>query len=226
MERHGREGLDESQKQKLWAVLERHHTAFAASPSDVGQTQFVQHNINTGDAVPIRQHAWCLPHSRQLAAEQCLKEMKAAGVIEPTERPLASPVVLVPKKDGNWRFCVDFQRLNNVTVKDFYPLPRIDESLDQIAGSQWFSSLDLRSGYWQVPLFAHARPKTAFTTGSGLWQFKTMPFVLCNAPATFERLMEQVLQGVPKEACLVYLDDLLVHGNQNHGHTLTWSSPE
>nr|XP_055054004.1 uncharacterized protein LOC129439426 [Misgurnus anguillicaudatus] len=206
------QGLDESQKQKLWLVLERHHAIFSTSPSDVGQTQLVQHCINTGNAPPIRQRARRLPVSRQTAAEHCLEEMRAAGVIEPSESPWASPVVLVPKKGGSWRFCVDFRRLNEVTVKDSYPLPRVDESLDRIAGSQWFSSLDLRSGYWQVALSADSRPKTAFTTGTGLWQFKTLPFGLCNAPATFERLMEQVLQGIPKELCLVYLDDILVHG--------------
>ncbi|KAL2089426.1 hypothetical protein ACEWY4_014114 [Coilia grayii] len=109
--------------------------------------------------------------STPLAAEQCLEKMK---VIEPSESPWASTVVLVPKKHGNWQFCVDFRWLNDVTTKDSYPLAQIDESLDQVASSQWFSFLDLRSGYWQVPLCADARPKTAFTTGSGLWQFKTM----------------------------------------------------
>ncbi|KAI2646047.1 Retrovirus-related Pol polyprotein [Labeo rohita] len=204
--------LEGPQKQKLWTVLERHHAVFATSAHDVGQTQLVQHCIDTGNAHPIRQRPRRLPPTRQAAADRCLEEMKAAGIIEPSESPWASPVVLVPKKDGSWRFCVDFRQLNEVTIKDSYPLPRVDESLDKIAGSKWFSLLDLRSGYWQVALSADARPKTAFTTGMGLWQFRTMPFGLCNAPATFERLMEQVLQGIPRESCLVYLDDILVHG--------------
>ncbi|KAJ7986814.1 hypothetical protein DPEC_G00332290 [Dallia pectoralis] len=138
--------------------------------------------------------------------------MRAAGVVEPSESPWMSPVVLVKKKDGTWRYCVDFRQLNDITVKDSYPLPRVDESLDRIKGSVWFSSLDLRSGYWQVPLSTEARPKTAFSTGSGLWQFTAMPFGLCNAPATFERLMERVLADVPGNNLQVYLDDVLVHG--------------
>ena len=110
--------------------------------------------------------------------------------------PWSSPVVLVTKKDGGTWFCVDYRRLNDVTVKDAYPLPRIDDTLDMLAGKQWFSTLDLASGYWQVSLSQEARVKTAFATHSGLFQFRVMPFGLCNAPATFERLMDRVLQGL------------------------------
>ena len=109
--------------------------------------------------------------------------------------------------------CVDFRPLNKVTKKDSYPLPRIDGALDTVAGSAWYSSLDLRSGYWQVPLSPEARAKTAFITNGGLWQFKVLPFGLCNAPATFERLMDRVLAGIPRQECVVYLDDILVHGD-------------
>ncbi|KAJ8404027.1 hypothetical protein AAFF_G00343770 [Aldrovandia affinis] len=121
------------------------------------------------------------------------------------------------RKDNSWRFCVDYRRLNAVTRKDSYPLPRIDDALDHISGSRWFSSLNLRSGYWQVELAPDARPKTAFTIGQGLWQFRVMPFGLCNAPATFEWLMERVLSHVPKQHCIVYLDELLVHAGDFEG---------
>ena len=153
-----------------------------------------------------------MPKARQAAADQTIQEMRDAGIIEPSESPWVSPVVMVPKKDGGSRFCVDYRPLNDRTVKDSYPLPRIDESLDHVAGSAWFSSLDLKSGYWQVAMAPEDKAKTAFTTGRGLWQFTTMPFGLCNAPATFERLMEKVLVDMPPERCLVYLDNVLVHG--------------
>ena len=138
--------------------------------------------------------------------------MREQGVIEPSASPWSSPIVLVNKKDGTTRFCVDYRRLNNVTHKDSYPLPRIDDTIEAMAGVSWFSTLDLKSGYWQVPLDNSSKEKTAFSTGNGLWQFNVMPFGLCNAPATFERLMEQVLFGLPMSVALVYLDDILVPG--------------
>ena len=138
--------------------------------------------------------------------------MLTGGQIEPSDSPWSAPVVLVTKKDGGTRFCVDYRRLNLATVKDAYPLPRIDDTLDMLAGKKWFSTLDLASGYWQVSLSPEARCKTAFATHSGLFQFRVMPFGLCNAPATFERLMDQVLQGLRWSRCLVYLDDIISFG--------------
>ncbi|KAG5896052.1 hypothetical protein JTB14_011047 [Gonioctena quinquepunctata] len=159
-----------------------------------------------------------LPLAKKEEADKIVSDMGKEGVIEPSDSPWSSPVVLVKKKDGSTRFCVDYRQLNNVTKKDSYPLPRIDDTLDTLAGSTIFSTLDLKSGYWQVELAQEDREKTAFTIGSGLWQFTVMPFGLCNAPATFERLMETVLKGLSWNTCLVYLDDIIVVGRSFEDH--------
>uniref|UniRef100_H3G6K9 Reverse transcriptase domain-containing protein n=1 Tax=Phytophthora ramorum TaxID=164328 RepID=H3G6K9_PHYRM len=114
-------------------------------------------------------------------------------VIEPGEGAWGFPVVIVRKKDGSVRFCIDYRSLNAVTVKDVYPLPRVDETLEALYGSQRFTSLDLHAGYWQLGVAKEDRAKTAFTTRRGLFQFRRMPFGLCNAPSTFQRLMDCVL---------------------------------
>uniref|UniRef100_A0AAV2K2W5 ribonuclease H n=2 Tax=Knipowitschia caucasica TaxID=637954 RepID=A0AAV2K2W5_KNICA len=207
------EGLDQCQKEQLRHLLDRYVDIFAARDEDCTQTRLVQHSIDTGSAPPIRLRPHRLALSKRQLAEDMIHKMLAAGIIEPSSSPWAAPVVLVRKRLGGWRFCVDYRRLNAVTKKDSYPLPRIDDALDYISGSSWFSSLDMRSGYWQVELSPQARAKTAFTFGQGLWQFRVMPFGLCNAPATFERLMERVLADIPRSHCVVYLDDLLVHAS-------------
>ena len=145
--------------------------------------------------------------------EECVVEMLTGGQIEPSDSPWSSPVVLVTKKDGGTRFCVNYRQLNDATVKDAYPLPRIDDTLDMLDRKWWFSTFDLVSGYWQVLLSREARVKTAFATHSGLFQFKVMPFGLCNTPATFERLMDRVLQGLRWSRYLVYLDDIISFGS-------------
>ncbi|CAK1594642.1 unnamed protein product [Parnassius mnemosyne] len=146
-----------------------------------------------------------------------IKGMVNDGVIEPLSSPLCSPVELVKKKDGSIRFRL-YCRLNDVTKKDSYPLPRIDDTLDMLTGVKWLSTLYLNSGYWQVEINPKDKKKTAFSTGKGLWQFKVMPFGLCNAPATFERLMELVLIGLLGDTCLVYLDDIIIIGRMFEEH--------
>ena len=143
-------------------------------------------------------------------AFKAVEDMQKQGIIEPSVSPWASPVMLVKKKDGSTRFCVDYRKLNDLTKKDSYPLSKIDSTLDELAGSTWFSTLDLKSGYWQVEVEEKDREKTAFSVGNGLWQYNVMAFGLCNAPATFERLMENVLGDL---RWLIYLDDVIVHAS-------------
>ncbi|CAF4471434.1 unnamed protein product, partial [Rotaria magnacalcarata] len=132
--------------------------------------------------------------------------------------PYAAPVTLQPKKDGSLRFCVDFRQLNSVTVRDVYPIPRIDDTLDQLQAAKYFTSLDLKSGFWQIELDDESRPKTAFITHAGLFQFKVMPFGLTKAPATFQRLMDLVLGGLKWSCALVYLDDIIVYSSTFQSH--------
>ena len=119
--------------------------------------------------------------------------MLDAVVIRPSNSPWSSPLVLVKKRDGSLRFCVDYRKLNSITVKDAYPLPRIDDTLDALGDVKYFSTLDMSSGYWQVEVGEEDKAKTAFTTGKGHFEFNVMPFGLSNAPATFQRLMDLVL---------------------------------
>lgn len=204
--------LNPDERSQLARVLTDFAGVFATSSDDLGHTSLVTHQINTGSSQPIRQPTRRLPLHKRAEADTLLKDMLKKGVIEPSSSPWTSPIVLVKKKDGSTRFCVDYRKLNEVTVKDSYPLPRIDDCLDALAGCSWFSTLDLCSGYWQVAMNEEDKPKTAFSTGNGLYQFTVMSFGLCNAPATFERLMEKVLSGLPWEVCLLYLDDIIVHG--------------
>jgi hypothetical protein len=207
-----REKLNEDARAKLRLLLEKHHALFATSSRDLGHTTLVEHDIDTGDCLPIRQPPRRPPIAQQPIIEQHLKEMLEAGVIEPAQSPWAAPVVLVQKKDGGVRFCVDYRRLNAVTRFDAYPLPRIDETFEALSGAKYFCTLDLISGYWQVGLTKRAKQKSAFITREGLYRWNVMPFGLCNAPSTFKRLMETVLAGLQWKTCLVYLDDVIVFG--------------
>ena len=142
-----------------------------------------------------------------------IRAMLQAGVIESSTSPWRAPVVLAKKKDGSARFCVDFRQLNAVTVSDAYPIPLISDLL-QLSGMRWFATLDLRSGFWQVPMARQDREKTAFEVpGEGFFQFTRMPFGLKNATATFQRIMEKTLEGIPQSWCRVYVDDILVCGS-------------
>lgn len=206
------EKLNEGEKKSILKLLSDYSDVFSTSGNPYGRTNMVKHEIELSDPHPIKQRSRRIPFVKQQEVKEMLGAMQQEGVIEPSRSPWASPVVLVTKKDGSTRFCVDYRKLNDVTVKDSYPLPRIDDTLDTLSGSKYFSTLDLKSGYWQVEVHPKDKEKTAFIAGSGLWEFNVMPFGLCNAPATFERLMETVLRGLNGRTCFIYLDDIIVVG--------------
>ena len=171
-------------------MLEEFGDLFASNMNELGRTNLVSHRIYTEDVPPIRSRPYSIPPSEQDFVKEELQRMIDNGLIRPSDSPWTSPVVLVKKKNGKLRFCVDYRKLNAITKKDAYPLPRIDEMLNALSGSQWFSTLDLASGYWQVAMHSNDREKTAFVTRYGTYEFIVMPFGLCNAPATFQRLMD------------------------------------
>ena len=199
------------QAQQATDVLLKFSDIFAANKKVMGYFAGVSHNIDVGGCAPLKQAPRRLPPHRLGEVDEMVAQMEEMGVIEPSSSPWASPIVLVKKKDGSTRFCIDYRKLNDITKKDSYPLPKIDEIVTSLGGSQWFSSLDLQNGYWQVPLAPEAKEKTAFCTPQGLWQFRVMPFGLCNAPATFQRAVESLFAAQRRAGTVrIYLDDVLI----------------
>ena len=178
----------------------------------------VTHKIDTEQHNPIKQQPRRTSFVHREKIVQLVNDMLKQGVIKPSTNAWASPVVLVPKKDGNLWFCVDYRRVNAITKKDVYPLPRIDDILDTLGQAHYFSTLDLASGYWQIEMDPATKDKSAFTTHAGLFEFERMSFGLCNAPATFQRLMQAVLAGMEWDFCFVYLDDILVRSRTFEEH--------
>ena len=167
---------------------------------------------------PIKQRAYRAELAKRQEIEAQIEDMLSKGIIRPSCSPWASPVTLVPKKDGSTRFCVDYRKLNDVTIKDAHPLPAIQDIFDNLGGSTIFSTLDLKSGYWQIPISEKDKEKTAFCSHTGLFQFERMPFGLCNTPSIFQRTMNTVLQGLIGRICFVYVDDIIIYSPSQEKH--------
>ena len=204
--------LSEDQKGMVSRLLWDYRHCFEGGEFGLGQTSLVKHKINTGDHPPIKVPPRRLGWAQNRALSEEVDKMMAKGVIEPSDSPWSSPPVLVKKKDGSYRFCVDFRKVNSASRRDSFPLPRIDDCLDCLAHSQYFCTMDLSSGYWQIAMDEEDKCKTAFSTPRGHFQFKVMPFGVRNGPATLERLMELVLAGMSNYQCLCYMDDVVVSG--------------
>ena len=179
------ENISGSDRKKIRQLLLKNQEVFGTKEEPFGKTDLVKHDIITEKCPPIKQHMRRIPFHLKPEADKEVSKMLKAEVIEPSSSPWAAPVVLVRKKDGSIRYCIDYRKLNDITKKDSYPLPRIDDSLDVLGKANYFSTLDLASGYWQIRLANEAKEKSAFSTNSGLYQFTVMPFGLTNAPANF-----------------------------------------
>ena len=195
-------------------LINEYEDVFVGPDGVLGRTTSCEgHRIDTGDTRPIRQRVRRVPPKRREIIETYLQDLLKQGCIQPSSSDWATPVVIVNKKDGSPRFCIDYRKLNEVTKKDAYPLPRIDDALDLLAFKKYFCVFDLASGYFQLPMHEDDVHKTAFITHAGLFEWLVLPMGLCNSPATFQRCMNQVFRELIPDACLVYLDDIIVFGD-------------
>lgn len=202
--------LPNEDQNKVRSLLNQYVSVFSTHDGDLGCTNLVSHDIPLVDDIPVRQRYRRIPPSEYEVVKDHINQLLSSQVIRESSSPYASPIVLVRKKDGSLRLCVDYRQLNSKTRRDAFPLPRIEESLDALSGARWFSTLDLASGYNQVPVTEGDKPKTAFCTPFGLFEWNRMPFGLCNAPSTFQRLMQRIFGDQQCQSLLLYLDDIVV----------------
>ena len=212
------DGLTEEQSIQVGGLLKEYQDVFAKHDLDLGCFTEVKHHINTGDAAPVKHKLRRTPLGFEGEEEKHLEKLTKAEVIRDSTSEWASAPVLIRKKDGTVRWCIDYRALNAKTIKDSFPLPNIGDCLDALAGNQYFSTLDMASGYYQIELAEEDRKKTAFITRLGQHEHTRMGFGLCNAPATFQRAMQLVLRGLTWKEALAYLDDINVLGQSFENH--------
>ena len=217
----GLEAWPEDQAGKARSLLKEYHDIFSLEKCDMGHTKVTKHKIvlKDLDTPPFKECFRRIPPPQLDEVREHLKLMLDAGVIWPSNSPWCNAVVLVRKKDGSLCFCIDFRKLNSLTVKDSHLLPGICETLESLAGAAHYSTFDMNSGFWQVPMDEESKQYTAFTLGSmGLYECKSMPFGLCNTPPTFQRLMQNCLGELKLTYCLIYLDYVIVFSEMPEEH--------
>ena len=217
----GLEAWPEDQTGKAHSLLKEYHDIFSLEKRDMGHTNATKHKIvlKDLDTPPFQEHFCRIPPPQLDEVREHLKLMLDAGVIRPSNSPWCNAVVLVRKKDGSLHFCIDFRKLNSLTVKDSHPLPQICETLESLTGAAHYLTFDMNSGFWQVPMEEESKQYTAFTLGSmGLYECESIPFGLYNAPPTFQRLMQNCLGKLNLTYCLIYLDDVIVFSKMPEEH--------
>ena len=212
------EVVSEETREKTKQLVLDFSDIFAKSKYDLGSFSTLTHSIDTGGAPPVKLGLRRTPVHFLDEERKIIREMLSAGIIEPSTSSWAAAPVLVKKKTGEIRFALDYRKLNELTKKDVFPISNLGDCLDALEGNNFFSKLDANSAYWQVPLEEESKPKTAFRTRSGLYQFRVLAFGLCNAPATYSRVMELVLSGLQWDVVLSFLDDLCVLGKTEEEH--------
>ena len=200
-------------------LLKRYEDVFSQSDTDIGHTDIVRHRIDLHDNTPFKQRPRRIPPALFSEVKEHLKQLLDGGIIRKSKSPWSSNVVLCRKKNNELRMCVDFRQLNLKTKKDSYALPRTEEILEALAGNRYFTILDMKSGYHQIELHEAHKERTAFTVGPlGFYEYHRMPFGLVNAPATYQRLMEECFEGLHLDICYIYLDDLIIFSKTYEEH--------
>jgi hypothetical protein len=186
---------------------------FSKHSSDYGRTDMIYHTVETENSLPKRQRAYRVAPKLRAEMHKQIDQLLKQDLIEPSTSEYAAPALLVKKKTpGEWRLVVDYRRINQISLTDSHPLPRIDDSIDVLRGNVYFSTLDLAGAFWQVEMDSQSKHKTAFSTGDGLYQWKVMPMGLKNSSRTFQRLMELIFSGMHWTKVCVYIDDVVVFG--------------
>ncbi|KAK7877073.1 hypothetical protein WMY93_032211 [Mugilogobius chulae] len=214
----GESNLSPEWKQRITAKLRELPEVFALHDLDFGCTTQVKHHIRLHDETPFKHRARPIHPNDVEAVRRHLQELLASGVIRESESPFSSPIVVVRKKNGDIRLCIDYRKLNQQTIKDAYALPNLEETFSALTGSKWFSVLDLKSGYYQIEMNEDDKQKTAFVTPLGFWEFNRMPQGVTNAPSTFQRLMERCMGDLNLKQVLVFIDDLIIFSDTIEEH--------
>lgn len=212
--------LTHEQRIQFARLLDRLNEVFAKDDLDLGECNKVTHHVDTGDHPPIHTPPHALPYHLRETHRKELDDLLKQGIIEPSMSQWASAVVYVKKKDGTWRMCVDFRKLNAIARLCVYPLPRVNDIFSIMSGCKFFTALDLAKGFWQIKLDPESREKTAFNSVFGQFQFKRLPFGLSSAPGAFQNALNTVLAGLNWVKCIVYLDDVLIFSRTFEQHLL------
>ena len=204
--------------ERMTGLLQTYTDVFSKDDLDIGCTSAVKHTIKLSDETPFREGCRRIPPADYADARSHIKELQEKGIIRESASQFASPIVLVRKKNGDLRLCIDYRKLNGRTVRDQYSIPKIEDTLHAMNGAHWFSCLDLKSGYYQIEMAEEDKHKTAFWCPVGFYEFNRMPQGITNAPATFQRLMERCMGDLHHNGVFVYLDDIIVYARTKEEH--------